>query len=174
MKTRGVKVRNLSMQALLADITENAATDLIAALESLPPERRDWQPAPAARSALDMVAECAVLNGNTADLIAERRGKPASYAQEYTRLVAALRTDEAAARALLTTNTARAIEGIRSVPGDEFSDAIPLPWGSITLQELIVFPYWNMTYHLGQIRYIASLPGESAAHWSDQRDIFPP
>ncbi len=146
-----------SLQNFLAPATESAAVELVAAFDRIPPDRRLWQPATAARSALDQLAECALLNGNTADLIYSRTGKPLSYGDEYGRLKDALLQDESAARALLTENTARAIAAIATVPDTALDDCIPLPWGSITLRELVIYPYWNMVYHTGQIQYISSL-----------------
>lgn len=157
---------DLSVQTFLAQATETAAAELIAALDALPPDRRDWQATKTARSALDQFAECALLNDNTADLIRQRRGNPAIYADEYVQRIAALRADEAGARALLTASGVRASAAIRSVPDGDLNDAIPLPWGPITLRELIAFPFWNMTYHQGQIRYIATLLAPVPLPWS--------
>lgn len=145
------------LQNFVAFETEAASEELVGALERIPPDKRRWQAVPSARSALDQFVECAILNGNTADLIDQRAGKPLSYGEEYTWLWEALMEDEPAARALLTENTKRAVTAIRGVPDDALQETIPLPWGSMTLVELIVFPYWNMVYHVGQINFIGTL-----------------
>ena len=36
---------------------------------------------------------------------------------------------------------------------------IPMPWGPMTIGRMITYPQWNMTYHEGQINYLASLLG---------------
>ncbi len=36
---------------------------------------------------------------------------------------------------------------------------IPMPWGPMTVAQMITSPHWNMTYHEGQINYIASILG---------------
>jgi hypothetical protein len=35
----------------------------------------------------------------------------------------------------------------------------PSPWGSLSIEQTIAYPYWNMSYHLGQLNYIASMLG---------------
>jgi hypothetical protein len=145
------------IQDFLAGATQSAANDLVAALDRIPVERRRWQPALTARSPLDQFAECAILNGNTADLLRQRAGKPLSYGEEYGRIKDALLEDEPTARALLTQNTERAIAAINGIPDDAWDEVIPLPWGSMTLRELVAYPCWNMIYHTGQIDLIALL-----------------
>ncbi len=76
------------------------------------------------------------------------RAKDATLAQNWESL-----------RALLQTNTDRVIAAIRAVPGDALNDEVAMPWGTQTMAQIIAYPYWNMTYHEGQINYIASLLG---------------
>ena len=58
---------------------------------------------------------------------------------------------------LLEENTSKVISAIGDVPDDSLSVAIPMPWGSQTVAEIVAYPFWNMTYHLGQINYIGSM-----------------
>ncbi len=150
-----------TIRKFLASSTQMSANDLVEALDLVPREKRLWQPVDSARSALDQFTECAILNGNTADLIEQRSGKPFSYGDEFLRIRQSLLRDEPAARALLTENTDRVIAGLASIPDDAWDEAIPLPWGSITLRELAAYPWWNMVYHTGQIHYLTSLLKDS-------------
>ena len=61
-----------SLQVFLTAAPHKAAADLVTALLRLPEEKRDWSPAETARTAIDRVAECAILNGKTASLIRTR------------------------------------------------------------------------------------------------------
>lgn len=61
-----------TLQEYLARVTQKTAADIEAALLKLPEERRNWSPGGEARTAADMVAECAILNGTTADAIINR------------------------------------------------------------------------------------------------------
>ena len=54
---------------------------------------------------------------------------------------------------------AKATAAIRSVPDADLEVKIDMPWGLMTLAQLMAYAQWNMTYHLGQINYIASVLG---------------
>jgi len=62
-----------TIQEFLAAGAEKAAVDMVAALFRLPEDKRAWSPAEKSRSAIDMVAECAINNGYTADFIVNRK-----------------------------------------------------------------------------------------------------
>lgn len=149
-----------TLQTFLAESTVKAAKDLVDAYLRLPEDKRAWKPADNSRTALDQMAECAILNGYTASLITTRawpvdgyetflRSKEGAAALSWERL-----------NALLEENTQNVAEIIRAFPDAETSAKISLPWGESTLAEVLAFPYWNMTYHLGQINYIGSLLDE--------------
>ncbi len=53
----------------LADATDQAAEALLTAFSLVPEDKLTWQAGPTNRSALDMVAECAILNGSTAAVV---------------------------------------------------------------------------------------------------------
>lgn len=146
-----------SVQTFLAAAAQKAAGDLIAAVEALPERTRFFRPSDRGRSALDQAAECALLNGTVAGIIASR-AYPADYSMEaYEREKADLAQDWPRTKALLQENTAKVVEAIRGVPDDALEQQIQMPWGPMTLSEIIAYPYWNMTYHLGQTNYIHSI-----------------
>jgi hypothetical protein len=154
-----------TVQEFLAVSTQKAADDLITALDQVPVEKRAWKPTGAARSAIDQLAECAILNGSTAGMIQNRMGPPAEFMEKFYGIKEALARDEDAARALLDANTALLIAAIQAVPDEDLETDIPLPfgpmtWGQMTLRAICAHPFWNMTYHQGQIIYIASLTAE--------------
>jgi uncharacterized damage-inducible protein DinB len=148
-----------TLQEFLATATQKAADDLATAFLRLPEEERAWSPDGKARTALDQVAECALLNGYTADLIRTRAWPGSGFAgYEHARAEAMAQGWEAL-RALLQENTARVIAALRAVPEDALPVEIAMPWGAQTMAEIIAYPYWNMTYHQGQINYLASMLG---------------
>ena len=148
-----------TLQGFLAAATKKASADLAAALLRVPEDKRAWSPQGNARTALDQVAECAFLNGYTADLIQTRQWPTGGF-DAYLRA-----KDEIVAQgwdhihALLEANTDRVIAVLRAVPETALNDGIAMPWGTQTMAEIIAYPYWNMTYHEGQINYIASMLG---------------
>lgn len=149
----------MNLQTFLADAALKAAADLETALLRLPEDKRDWSAGGDARTALDMVAEVAILNGSTADTI-ETRAFPENFDfAAHTREKAELAKDWPALKALLDANTARVAQVIRAVPDEDLSVEVQMPWGAMTLAQLMAYPYWNARYHEGQINFIASMLG---------------
>lgn len=148
----------MKMQDYLADVTQNATTELIAALEQIPEDKRGWSPDAKARTPLDVFAECALLTGATADLLIERQWKGDMDAFFKAKAeAAALPWSEL--KAMLERNTEQVIRVIQGLPDDALAVEVPMPWGTETLKSIAGYPYWNMSYHLGQINYVASILG---------------
>ena len=148
----------LTLQEFFATATQKAAADLKDALLRLPDDKHNYSPDETSRSALDQVAECAIINGYTADLITTRQWKQDAMTQ-FIQDKTALMQDEDKVMSLLEENAQKLMAVIRAVPDDALSVEIQLPWQTMTLAEVIAYPYWNMSYHQGQINYIASLLG---------------
>lgn len=147
-----------SVQAFLAEATRQAADQLIAAFERIPEDKREWSPIGGARTALDQLAECAILTGVTAELV-EGRAWPAESANAYMEDKSKLVQDAAAIAPLLAKNTARVVAAIGTVTDSELEQKIDTAFGPMSWQQLITYPYWNMSYHLGQINYLGSMLG---------------
>lgn len=148
-----------TLQSFLAQATTKAAVDLQTALERLPVDKRNWNPADNSRSALNQVAECAIMNGFIAAMMPTKTWSQDFDFQRYQKDRDELAEDEHRAISLLQENTAKAVEQTRNVPDDDLNIEIAVPWGTQTLAEIMAYPYWNMKYHEGQINYIASLLG---------------
>ena len=148
-----------TLQNFLAQATPKAAEDLETALLRLPAEKRNWSAGGDARSALDMMAEVALLNGTTAQTL-ENRSFPDDYDfAVYAQDKAELTQDWPALKKMLDENTARVVEAILSVPDEDVGVELQMPWGPMTLAQLMAYPYWNACYHEGQINFIASMLG---------------
>jgi len=148
-----------TIQEYLAAATEKAASDLVAAFDRLPEDKRDHEPADTSRSALDQLAECVLLNGYIADTVTTHAWPPdriEAYMREKVEYGA---LDSETLRARLHENTQRVAAAIRATPDEALPNEIQMPWGPRTVAQIIGIPLWNMTYHLGQINYIASLLG---------------
>ena len=150
-----------TLQGFLARATAKAAEDLIAAMERVPEDKRDWSPMGDARTALDQAAEVAILNGSTCEMLASRAW-PADYdMNQYFQQKADLAAKGwGEVKALLEANTARAVEAIRSLPTEALHEEVAMPWGPFTVAQIASYPYWNACYHEGQINYIASMLGK--------------
>jgi hypothetical protein len=154
---------NGPVQEFLADSALQAAEDLAAAYRRIPADRRNWAPAgengAQARSARSQVIECALINAHTVGLLATHQA-PADMMEAYGRDSAAAEAlDDDALLALLAENTKKVADATRTIPTDALNVAVPMPWGPMTVTRLAANAYWNMTYHLGQVNYIAQLLG---------------
>lgn len=150
-----------SVQQFLARVTPKAAEDLVTAFLRLPEDKRGWSPMAEARTALDQMAEVAILNGRTAELIQTKVfGKDVNSAMaEFQHQKIEVAKDWDALKKMLDENTAKVTEVIRNLPDSELGVSVEMPWGPMTVEQLIGYPSWNMGYHEGQINYLASMLG---------------
>jgi len=146
-------------QAFLADTTQRAVTSIATALLNLPEDKRNWSPGGNARTALDMVAECAINNDVTATLIEARRWADHDHGAYLARKADLVAAGWDAVKELLDKNTERLVAVIRAVPDDALDIPVETPYGGGPLSGIMTYPYWNMSYHEGQINYIAAILG---------------
>lgn len=147
-----------TLQEYLVSALPRTVIDLEAALHRLPEDKRNWSPMGDARTAMDMVAECALLTDVTE--IVQTRAFSADFNFEaYRAQKAELAQDPEKTHALLIESTHKAIETIKTIPDADLAIEVQMPWGPMTIAQVIAYPYWNMCYHEGQINYIASMLG---------------
>lgn len=147
-----------NLQQFLAESAEETAKNLETALNRLPEDKRNWSPMGDARTAMDMAAECAMLCDVT-DIVQSRSFPGGFDFEQFGIRKAELAKDPEATWALLHKNLARSVATIRAIPDEDLNIQIELPWGPSTIAQIIAYPYWNMSYHEGQINYIASMLG---------------
>jgi hypothetical protein len=150
---------SITLQDHLADSVLQAAEDLKTALMRVPEDKRTWSPLDQGRTALDQVAECALLDGYTASVVSTKKWPEDFDIEVFFRDKAALITDQAAVLARLEENATQLASAIRAVANEDLDTEIATPWGAMTLLKIANMSYWNMSYHQGQINYIASLVG---------------
>ncbi len=148
------------LQKYISTATSKAAADLIAAVEALPADKRNWSPMDKARTALDQAAECAILNGSTISIL-QTKSFPDSFTMEdFGKQKDALAADWDKLKETLLANTASACAAIEAVPDSELEINIPMPWGNYSVAQVMNYPFWNMSYHEGQVNYISFLAKE--------------
>ena len=145
-----------TLQDYLTTATQKASADLAAALLRLPEDKRGWSPGEKSRAALDQVAECAILNEYTAELIQTRTWQ-ADWFADFPAAKAEAAQDWGTLQARLQESAARVAAAIADVPDAALADEIQLFGRTMVLAEVMARSYWNMTYHEGQIAYIGSL-----------------
>ena len=149
----------IRLQEYLAMATEKAAADLETAMGRIPEDKQNWRPSETSRTALDQAAECALLAGYTADMIVAKAWTMGSDFTAYEKEKSELVLDAGTVLVLLRANAAKVAAAIRAAADDDMEVSIVMPWGPMTIAQTIVYPFWNMTYHEGQINYIASILG---------------
>ena len=148
-----------TLQAFFERSTTKAAEDLLEAINRLPEDKRAWSPMGDARTALNQLAECAILNGSTAEMLKTHTFAMEGGFEAYFEERAKLAADETACKALFAENTAKAIAAIKEVPDEDLELQVNMPWGPMAVAQIVSYPFWNMCYHEGQINYIASMLG---------------
>lgn len=136
-----------------------ATEDLVAAFLRLPEDKRAWSPMGTARTALDQMAEVALLNGATADVIAAKKWTMGDDFAEYERNKQEAAKDWTSLKAMLDANTQKVVAVIADLSDDDLEVMIDAPWGPMSLAQSASYPYWNSCYHEGQINYLASMLG---------------
>ena len=100
-----------------------------------------------------------MLNGSVARLIATRTWDAGFDFAAYVKAKEELARDQVAALRLLRENTAVVVDAIGAVSDADLAVNVETPFQTRTLAQIIAYPYWNMSYHEGQINYIASMLG---------------
>ena len=121
-------------------------------------EHATWSPLDKGRTAVDQVAECALITDWVAQTLEDFTLAPMDW-EAYGTSKASLDTPEKALGALKPASE-RCIAALRQLPSEKAGDVVELPWGeNCTLGELANIVWWNNTYHNGQICYIQTLLG---------------
>ncbi len=148
-----------TVQETYAAAALKASEDLAAALLNIPEDKRAWQPGKNARTALDQIAECALLNGYTADLLETHIWQVTDFDAYFREKTALAAVDWDTLHTRLRDNAQRVAEAIGTLSDEDLAVEVETPWRKQTLAEIIAYPHWNMTYHEGQINFIASMLG---------------
>ncbi len=139
-----------------------AVDDLFRSARAMPPEKLAWQASETSRTPSDILRECAlslkwpqsILSGT------DLNSQPAQGEEEQE-------MDLDACEALARKNLTETIDFIRSYPEDDLDRVISLPFApelNLTVAEILASPYWNITYHLGQINYVQMAYGDREMH----------
>ena len=151
----------MSYQDQIVKLTQRAVMDLVQAVGDMPEEARDWQPAPNSRSALNQLREVAMgpqyltplFMENPGDSFANHGAAGVDMTEAKLETFEECRQEAMSGLAILCQSMAR-------VPDDRLEEEVLLPFGggtTMTLADVMALHYWNATYHLGQVTYIAGL-----------------
>lgn len=151
-----------SLKEIAVKSNKELAAALVRNLKAMPADRQTWSPLDCGRSALDQVQECAVINKWVAQIYRTREVPPLG-GDAFKAEMSALDTLEKAC-AGLEAATEELCAAIQAFPEAELDSSVTLPWDTTTFAELFLVPYWNNSYHIGQISYIQTLYGDKEFH----------
>ena len=154
----------LSIQALAALKLSHSRKALIGAFEATPTDKQDWKPSDGkARSARQIMAECAVTNTTFAEMLRsgtepdlDWHGELAKFeAAEPSALVEQFRAGNEALGAV-----------IESLNDEQLMQSFLWPWAGreVSFAEFALIPAWHNDYHAGQINYTQTLYGDGNDH----------
>lgn len=153
-------------QDFLVMQTQKALGDLIRAVEAIPEEKRNWNPAEGPRSALDQFREVAIAPELHFAVIESGEMPPRELHVALMRRAKELHTfDEM--REYARESTAKLCTLISSYPDEELEKEISLDFGGQStwrMSEVLGLHYWNTVYHLGQVNYIQTMLGDRGMH----------
>ncbi|GIV10335.1 MAG: hypothetical protein KatS3mg019_2426 [Fimbriimonadales bacterium] len=151
---------------LVSKLTLDAVDELLRYAKAIPTDKFGWRPAEHARSALEILQECAVLPAAIAAWLHDRPQSPPNMEQYavYWAQAETLTTVQACEQAL-RENTQKLLQVVELLSEADLSQTAVAPWGkTYTLAEGCFIHHWNVTYHLGQIAYIQLLYGDTEYH----------
>lgn len=150
----------MTLQEFIADETMRSCESLIHQATKMG-DKASWSPMDEGRTALDQVAECALICASLPDVIKNWKMPEFTpeFMEEYEKSKAALTLEQAVQ--MLQEKTALLCDAIRAVPTEELSGTMQF-WGPEPWSKTGVLNYhnWNMTYHVGQLNYIQTLYGD--------------
>lgn len=153
------------------DATKAAAEEAFRYAKSVPADKLEWKPLDAGRSVLEQCQEmamCATWAVEIINSVGKEGGADWSdEAQaEQQKMMSGWSTVEAC-----EAECKRRMDDLfalfKSLPDDKLKETKWLPYDGgrdFTVAEMMDYPRWNFTYHLGQISYIQTLYGDKDMH----------
>jgi hypothetical protein len=141
-----------------------AKTQLVATFDRVPNDRKNWSPAPTARTPIEIVVHCAESIHNISEMIA---GRPfhvptTREADEIFRVNEAKISTPQRALALLETNTAAFLQVLESLTPTDLERPFVPPFGlgEVPLPISLGFPTDHTRWHIAQLEYLQTVYGD--------------
>jgi hypothetical protein len=151
-----------SIQQQVVTVAREAGEEFFRYVAAMPAERLEWQPLETGQTAIRMCREIAV----TPLWALSAMGVLEGESQDWPALMETWKTP-ADCLAAFHTNLGRWAEYVLSMPEERLSETRWLPFNGgrdHTYLEMLEYPRWNATYHLGQVAYIQTLYGDRDIH----------
>jgi hypothetical protein len=155
----------LDLKTHLRDTTERVRGLLVNDLKAIPADKQNVSPGGAARTALNIVAECAAVNGMIAGWLSTGQGISRPSPEQREAHLRSFDTQEKAL-AYLDQETNRLLSAIDALDPDTLGDTSDEPLGRPMSRFAVAeLPAMHMMYHDGQLTYLQTLHGDTENHW---------
>jgi hypothetical protein len=153
-----------TIQEISAKVNQQATAGLARIVRAMPADKQIWKPLDHGRNVLDQAKECAAINLITAGIL-RSRALPEDFSAEYGKYCAGAETTDDILDLLAQSGEALA-SAISDFPDSDLDQTLTLPWDDkpSTFAEVMIMPYWNTAYHIGQACYIQTLYGDNEMH----------
>ena len=158
----------MNFQDYITDVTQKAADEAFRYALAVPSEKADWKPLDEGRSVLDQAREMAQCPVWAVQIITSSE-PPKFEGPEMEAEMALMASWDSieTCKKVCEENLTKLAECFKSIVDEKLSDTKWLPFDGgrdFTVMEMMDYPRWNFTYHLGQIAYIQTLLGDKAMH----------
>jgi hypothetical protein len=150
----------------LIRMTESVHADFVRNIWAMPEDKLNWSVLDAGRTPLSLFQEVANAPTYALPMLATRACPPFDPAMmeaimaEQAKLDTLDKCEEA-----MKENLQKLYEAIRTFPESDLEIEIDLPFAEgmrQSMADIMGYPYWNTSYHLGQIGFIQTLYGYHA------------
>lgn len=151
------------MQDYVADMTEWAVGNFYRNVKRVPSDKLEWKVLDTGRSVLDQAREVARSPLWTIPLLRDKVADPydpEKVARAKAEAEAWTTVDQCEDAHL--KNLGPLLEVIRGLSDEDLSLRVPVPFAPepVPLSAILMFHYWNVVYHQGQILFIQTLYGD--------------
>jgi uncharacterized damage-inducible protein DinB len=156
---------SLDLKAHLEATTRNMHDRLVSDLKAIPAEKQNSSLGGSARTPLNIVAECGMVNGFVRQFLATGVAPERPAAESRDAFLASFDTEEKALTyfAAQTESLIAAFQGLsEDALAETTSELFGRPMTRLAVAEL---PAIHMSYHDGQLNFVHSLLGDSQMHW---------
>lgn len=157
----------MRLQDYMIEVTRAAAQEAFRYAKAMPADKLDWRPLDSGRSVLDQCREMAMCSTWCEEIV---DGKQHDH-DEASAAAAQAEMESWATIEACEAESDRRLESLFAVfaamPDERLAETRWLPYDGgrdFTMQEMMDYPRWNFTYHLGQISYIQTLYGDRDIH----------
>lgn len=155
-------------QDVVIRITESALSDFFRTARAVPEDKLEWSPLDQGRSVLDQVQEVAQAPAFFKMLL-EKKAFPELKPEQMEKAMEQRKSwktiDECEEACRKYSDSFYNL--IRDYPDEDLEIMINLPWGGgmvKSIADVMLFHYWNILYHTGQVNYIQTLYGDKEMH----------